>query len=316
MSATISGPVVSVVMPVFNGETYLRESVGSILKQTYSNFEFIILNDGSTDATSSILKTYRDQRIRLIERDHKGFASSLNEAINLSHGEFIARMDADDISSENRLQIQYDFMQLNPCIDILGGQAEMIDVHGNHLGDFPIQPLTNRLINKYLKYSPALAHPTYFVRKNVYKVLEGYRDLTPAEDYDFLLRAFEKGFKMRNLNEVVLKFRKNPDGMTLSNLQRSYFLSHHIRKMHKRRMKKKIDENKILEYLKNYNKKSSYLFNSVFKSRDILLKIRRGSPNFFSDLIIFGIVFVSLFHYLIFINSYNNYKLKKLNESM
>ena len=118
-------------------------------------------------------------------------------------------MDADDVSLENRLQIQYDFMQLNPCIDILGGQAEMIDVHGNSLRNFPIQPFTNRLIYEYLEYSPALAHPTYFVRKNVYKVLGGYRDLPTAEDYDFLLRAFEKGFKMRNLNEVVLKFRKN-----------------------------------------------------------------------------------------------------------
>ena len=121
---------------------------------------------------------------------------------------------------------------------------------------------------------------------------------------------------MKNLNKVVLKFRKNPDGMTLSNLQRSYFVSHHIRKMHKRRMKKPADEHKTLEYLKNYNKKSSYLFKSVFKFRDILLKIRRGSPDFLSHLIIFGIFFVSLFHYLIFINSYNNYKLKKLNESI
>ena len=96
-------PLISVVMSVYNADRYLRESVKSILDQSFDNFEFIIINDGSTDSSMKILQSFSDPRIRLITQENKGIAASLNEAISLARGRFIARMDADDISLPNRL---------------------------------------------------------------------------------------------------------------------------------------------------------------------------------------------------------------------
>ena len=125
--------IVSVVMSVYNSEKYLPEAIESILNQTYTNFEFIIINDGSTDNSLRIIKEYanKDKRIIVISRENKGLIFSLNEGIEVSKGKYIIRMDADDISLPNRLKIQLDFMEKNKDIAICGTVAITFDENNN-----------------------------------------------------------------------------------------------------------------------------------------------------------------------------------------
>lgn len=303
---------VSVIMPVFNGEKYLAEAVDSILNQSFKEFEFIIINDGSYDNTSRILAAYADERICLIERENKGFAHSLNEAIQLAKGRYNARMDADDIALEDRLQLQYEFMESNPGVDILGGQAYTIDRDGRITGEMR-KPISWSNISKYIKYACPLCHPTYFVRRNVYEITKGYRIIPPVEDYDFLLRAFEKKFIMANLPEKVLKHRIVSSGMILSNPQHTVMFTLLIQKLHKVRTRGKKEEDIILSRLRNYNKQTSFWFRLIYNSRNKLLNIWKNKKGFQKYLFLVIIIFVSLGDYHIFLNTYNGFKSLRWN---
>jgi glycosyltransferase involved in cell wall biosynthesis len=306
-----NGTQVSVVMPVFNGEKYVAEAVDSILRQSFKDFEFVILNDGSEDCTSKILATYEDARILVIERENRGFAHSLNEAIQLSKGRYIARMDADDIALENRLELQYEFMESNPGIDILGGQAYTIDEDGRITGEMR-KPISWDSISKYIRYACPLCHPTYFLRRNVYAITKGYRLIPPVEDYDFLLRAFEKGFIMANLPEKVLKHRIVSSGMSLSNPGRTVVFASRIQKLHKMRTGGK-REDEILLMLQNYNKKTSLWFRLIYNARNKLLNIRKNQKGFPKYLFLVLIIFVSLGDYHLFLNTYNGFRSLRWN---
>ncbi len=123
----------SVVMSVYNAELFLKESIESILNQTYHNFEFIIINDGSTDNSLSIIKTYNDKRIVLINQENRGLSKSLNTGISIAKAEYIVRMDADDIAYPERLQKQLDFMLTNPSCVLAGSNVDFLDVNGQFL---------------------------------------------------------------------------------------------------------------------------------------------------------------------------------------
>lgn len=308
-----NGPKVSVIMPVFNGEEHLNEAVASVLDQTFEDFEFIIINDGSVDNTSKILESYSDDRIRIVQRENKGFAYSLNEAIQLAKGKYIARMDADDISLENRLQWQYEFMESAPKVDILGGQADIIDEYGSLIGEMH-KPISWPNISKYIKYACPLCHPTYFVRKYVYDATEGYRDIPPVEDYDFLLRAFEKGFMMRNLPEKLLKYRKTEKSMTANNFMRTVTLTSNIQKLHALRTRNQKMEKKILLRLQSYNKQTTVWFRLIYDLRNKLLNMQRHEEGFKKYLTLMVVIFVTLGNYDLFINTYNGFKSLKWNQ--
>src|SRR3989337_2996755 len=125
---------VSVIMSVYNGERHLRESVDSILNQTFQDFEFIIINDGSKDQSKYILESYKDERIKLIHNKNMGLTKSLNIGISIAKGKYIARQDADDISEPERLKTQYDFMEANPGLGLIGSQFEVIKENGEIAG--------------------------------------------------------------------------------------------------------------------------------------------------------------------------------------
>lgn len=137
-------PKISVIMSVYNGMPYLKEAVQSILKQTFKDFEFIVVNDASTDDSWQYLKGLNDKRIKLIINEKNlGLATSLNDGIKIAKGNFIARMDADDVSKPDRLEVQYKFLTKNPEIDLCGSWADIIDEKGKIVAEkkYPVKNL-------------------------------------------------------------------------------------------------------------------------------------------------------------------------------
>ena len=209
-------PVVSVVMSVFNGERFLCEAVESILEQSLRDFEFIIIDDGSTDQSAKTLHSYQthDPRVKVYRKEHSGLIESLNQGCWLAQGKYIARMDADDIARQERLKRQVDFMDAHPEIGVVGGAVEWIDASGNSLG-IHRYPAEDQQIKATLLEGSALWHPTVLLRKEAFVSAGGYRSVVvDAEDYDLWLRIADR-FQLANLEAVVLKYRIHPSQVSI-----------------------------------------------------------------------------------------------------
>jgi len=200
-------PKVTVLMSVYNGETYLCEAIDSILNQTLTNFEFLIIDDASTDRTLKILQSYEDPRIQLIRNcENLGLTKSLNKGIKLAKGEYIARMDADDISYPQRLEKQLFFLERNPDIGVLGTWTLNIDETGKSVGSekFPVYPETIKIS---IIFGYSLAHPSVMMRKNILNLVGGYdENIRYAQDYDLWIRCL-KITKISNYPDILLKYR-------------------------------------------------------------------------------------------------------------
>ena len=213
-----SNPDISVVMSVFNGGDYLRKSIESILNQSYLNFEFIIIDDGSTDTSLEIIKSYKDNRIVLINRKNKGFITSLNEGIEKSKGKYIARMDADDISFPSRLEKQFDFIEKNN-LDICGGHYLLINKNGK-INGLNVVPTSHKMCTLSLFFKVPFAHPSVMIRKQFLdeNYLEyGQSSYKIAEDLDLWLRMHRCGARFGNVDSVVLKYRILGDSLSKVN---------------------------------------------------------------------------------------------------
>lgn len=198
-------PKVTVLLPVYNGEKYLKEAIESILNQTFDDFEFIIINDGSTDDTKKIIESYNDKRIRVVNQKNKGLSLSLNIGISMSQGEYIARMDADDISEKDRLMEQVSFMDQNPEIGICGSSVILINELGDHIG-YMIHPFKHNDIKAQMLFNCPLAHPTVIFRKS-FLAKSGLRyNEVKSEDYDLWVRAVDLT-KIANINNYLVKYR-------------------------------------------------------------------------------------------------------------
>jgi hypothetical protein len=216
----MGSPIVSVVMSVFNGQAFLSEAIESILSQTFRNFEFLVVDDGSTDATAGILSTYasRDARMRIFRHENKGRAESLNVGIRLAMGHYIARMDADDIALPDRLQAQVDFMERHIEVGLLGGAVELINTQGQVLRTVrpPLEDWEIRAL--MLRYNP-MFHPAVVMRKEVALAAGGYRKaLLDADDYDLWLRMSERS-RLANLGKLILQYRIHSEQVSVRNLR-------------------------------------------------------------------------------------------------
>ncbi|MDR0832716.1 MAG: glycosyltransferase [Candidatus Symbiothrix sp.] len=198
---------ISVVIPVYNGENYLAEAIDSILGQSFTDFELIVINDGSTDATVAILENYKDPRLKVVHNDgNKGIVYSLNKGLDLCQGKYIARMDADDIALPQRFQVQYDFMEANPDVGICGSAIQTFsDVAATRTClKYPVSDLGVRAMS-FLR-SP-FAHPTVILRKAVLdKVHLRYPIDFKVEDYAFWVEIL-KYTKGHNIPKVLLHYR-------------------------------------------------------------------------------------------------------------
>jgi glycosyltransferase involved in cell wall biosynthesis len=211
----MTDPKVTVLMAVYNGERYLRQSIESILSQTFTDFEFLIIDDGSTDSTPEILEEYneRDERIRIIHQENIGLTKSLNRGLGLSRGYYIARTDADDVSLRERLEHQVSFLDNHPEIGVLGSGAVTIDREGNVIHRF--FPTTGPSVVRWrLIFGNCISHPTVLFRKNLVLEAGGYPCDSPvAQDYDLWSRlAFIT--EIDNLPEILVKYRLNPRGIS------------------------------------------------------------------------------------------------------
>jgi len=209
-------PTVSVLMPVYNADRYVVQAVESILAQTFTDFEFIILDDGSTDASLKILQTYaaKDDRIRLISRENRGLVASLNEMIDLARGKYLARMDADDIALRDRFAAQIALLEREPDVVCVGSAYDMIDEQG----DYIIQvtpPQDDTVIQQQLLHGvTAIQHPCAMIRRSTVLAVNGYDSRAYlAEDLDLWLRLGEVG-RLANIDTVGLKYRVHPNSVS------------------------------------------------------------------------------------------------------
>ena len=195
-------PLISVIMPVYNGEKYLSEAIESILNQTYENFELIIINDASIDRTEEIILSYNDPRIVYIKnKQNLQIVKTLNKGIQLAKGKYIARMDADDISIHNRFKKQLTYMKKNN-IDICGSWIKTIG-YKNEIWKFPE---SHEEIKINLFFHSVLAHPSVMIKKEVFEQFKYMNQYNKAEDYALWVMAIDS-YKFANVPKILLLYR-------------------------------------------------------------------------------------------------------------
>lgn len=212
-------PLITVVMPVFNGEKYIKEAVDSVLIQTFKNFELIIVNDGSADRTLEILNTYTDERINIVNIENNGLVHALNLGISLAEGKYIARMDSDDICAENRFELQLACFEQDQAVDIVSGNVNFIDENSENIGKLIHENFSFEILKNFLLYKESgkpIVHPTVMIKKEVINKVNGYRNYHSCEDRDLWLRCIDL-FKFVNLNEILLSYRVNILGISHKN---------------------------------------------------------------------------------------------------
>jgi hypothetical protein len=212
LSGTILVPRVSVIMPVFNGGRFLAAAVESVLKQSFDDFELIAIDDGSTDQSAALLSEFSrsDDRIRLISQANAGIVVTLNRALESARGEYIARMDADDVAVPSRFARQVTFLDAHPDVAVVGSAIRLIDEEGRTIRDvdYPLAPAA--VSTSLIEVGCALAHPAVMMRRSDVAGAGGYRSACRhAEDYDLWLRISESR-SLANLPDRLLLYRQHP----------------------------------------------------------------------------------------------------------
>jgi hypothetical protein len=232
----------SVVMPVHNGALYVREAIDSVLRQTLGDFEFLIVDDGSTDDTPAILKGYaeRDSRIRLFLRGRQGQIATRNELLKLARRELMACADADDICLPDRLERQLAAMDADKGLWVLGTGIVPIDDRGTRRKQWRV-PAGSASVGAELERRCCIAHPSCMMRTEQIRAIGGYRPAYEcAEDYDLFLRASEHG-KVDNLDAVGVLYRIHEDNVSHRNIARQAISADLAQATHRLRVAGKTD---------------------------------------------------------------------------
>lgn len=290
--------LISVIIPVYNVEKFVEESIMSICRQTYRNLEIIIIDDCSTDNTYFLVERIAkiDFRIKLIRnKENLKLVETLNKGLRYATGDYIVRMDGDDISELDRIEKMYKYLRRYPDVSLIGCQVMTIDENNNIIG-YSSLPVEMKIIENSCIYASPILH-IWMCKKSLYDELNGYRHILGAEDYDFILRVLSSGYKITNLNERLYRVRIR-DGNTVSTIGLKQEISHqYCVSLYKERLKKgkdsfslpflldkfKRSENKQENFSRNYHsfkkgffliKKRNfwgafYIFTSIIKSEYI-----------------------------------------------
>lgn len=206
-NGNVINPRISVVMSVYNGEKNLEQAIRSVLSQTFSNFEFIIVNDGSTDSSEKIINSFDDPRIKLVRNEsNMGLTQSLVKGFDLANGAYIARMDADDISLPHRFETEVNFLDIHQDYALIGSSYYLINDLGEKLGIVPVLLCNDQLKNELIEKN-WFCHGSTLIRKVAYDSVGGYNiGFTYAQDYDLWLRIAEQ-YKIANIEEPLYCWR-------------------------------------------------------------------------------------------------------------
>lgn len=211
----MADPLVSVLLPVYNCERYLADAIDSILSQTFSDFEFIIIDDGSTDRSFEVMAGFRDQRIRIIQQENRGLAATLNRGIGLATGKYIARQDQDDLSYPERLGQQVDFMEAHPDYVLLGTWAQIMEID-RVVNRFHRHPVDEAELRYLMLFNNPFVHSSVMLRWTALAQVGGYTtdpERQPPEDFELWSRLARAG-GIANLGEVLLAYREIPGSMS------------------------------------------------------------------------------------------------------
>ena len=249
---TSNNPEISVIMSVYNGEKYLGEAIESILNQTFTDFEFIIVNDGSTDNSLEIIKSYDDERIKVTNNEKNiGLTKSLNKALKVARGEYIARQDADDVSMPNRFEEQMKYLEKYPEAALLGTSVYLIDEYGEIMGKRIALANPGNEPFKTNQFS----HGSVVFKKEIIDKLGGYNELFRyVQDYELWLRI-AKYYEMRNLTQILYKLRSHDENVGFTNREESVL--YHILAL---KLTRGSLEDRILKSIKNNGIKTLYLY--------------------------------------------------------
>ena len=223
-------PEITILMPVRNGEKYIKESIDSILKQTFTDFELLIMDDGSTDRTVERIERYTDERIRLIRRKHN-FIRNLNEGLELALGAYIARMDADDIMHTERLRIQLKRMKKNPNITVCGTWAKIFSDKGNERNVFHFgHEIICEPVLELLKYN-MLLHPSVMVKKEfLFNHHIKYQNYPYVEDYKLWFDIAKAGGILFVVPQELMMLRRSDTQVTVTKKEEMFLGSIRLRK--------------------------------------------------------------------------------------
>jgi glycosyltransferase involved in cell wall biosynthesis len=225
-------PAITVYIPVYNREKYIKEAIDSVLAQTFQDFELILVDDGSTDNSVNIIKGYTDKRITLIEAPHNmGVRKAANMALKAAKGKYIVRLDSDDICVPERLEKQFRFMEVNPEVGLSGGQLQLFG-NDNSVWNYPVDP---DMIKAGLFFEPTISQGASILRREL--VEKGYlydeEGLNYAEDYELWYRL--KGItKMGNIPDILIYYRRDEQNVTLQLKDKANGL---LRIIHKRNLR-------------------------------------------------------------------------------
>ena len=266
--------LLSVVLPVRNGLPFVRHAVSSILEQTFTSFELVVVDNLSTDGTAAIVESFRDSRIRLVREPKTGGPTAFNSGWRTAKGTYIARMDADDISLPRRFATQIDYLKAHPNVDIIGSQIQRIDESGNTIGRSRL-PTVPCAVHQASRYIFPVSNPTLMFRRELLSSINGYREFSPAADYDMILRAIESGFSVANVPDILLKYRVRKDSVSHSNRMITAQNWAKVRRMaHLRQTRQYGRELKLLNDLSKPPKPSTTWFRAIDGALSIMRDYR------------------------------------------
>lgn len=257
---------VSIIMGTYNEKVeWVDECIESILNQTYKNIEFIIVLDNPNNIELKDFlnnKAQRDKRIKfIINNENLGLVKTLNKAIKVCTGEYIARMDADDISDLTRIEKQVEFLESNLDIALVGTKVEYINEEGIIERQDGYRPITSNAIREHLKYHNAFAHPTIMFTKEKLIEIGGYNNVSCAEDYELFTRYVYSNNKVANINEVLLKYRVRKNSISQQNKVKQFMVAEYISLIYRKNLKNeniKFNNNNLEIFLNDKYKRENY----------------------------------------------------------
>ena len=251
---------ISVIMSTYNEqEDWLRKSIESILNQTYTNLEVIIVIDNpQNEVLTKVIEelSWRDSRIQVLKNpQNMGLVRSLNRALQQATGTLVARMDADDISYPQRLEQEYRFMR-EQNIDFVMGTVDYIDEDGNVDTNTFEKQYIGKSFNRILRIGNISSHPTWLLKREIYQKLGGYRDIDGCEDFEFLLRAVQHGYRCGRMSQHILCYRMRSSGISRSKAMEQFLRMDYWRNLYRKDIQLDTREPKECDTLIKQDRKS------------------------------------------------------------